>query len=907
MNYRKCLCSGLRLRGLALFLAVIHLPAPAVASPPIEPFFAADAFDDKDEEEKAGDDEQVRWHADLASAISDARVNNRRVFVIVGADWCTFCKQLEDEIAGDTEKRIAERFTMAKIDAEEQIKDATSLEANALPALRVVSTSGRLVERRDGYLNSDALLDWLQTVPEASETDAILGKDFAELDAAEIRKLVALLGERDVTLRSIVLERLSPKPGEASGAVIDAFKSGSLGFRLAAMRLLKQWNAPVAEIDPWTPKSINQATLEQLQQWQRDVAKESPEPNSSDDETVRRALIRQRIESLLTQREALVETEIAALASDTDLVHAEGTAWMKRLTQSGDPHPNRLRRLVYGLSASPETRLSLRGPLQALAIADIKARRLAADVVTEAAGKADLPLLTALLADEDALIRELALQNLARVAPEADTARLTELLGDPDKNVRAGVLKQLAILKSTNAIAAVQQYLNTEQDTDLLIYAIRFLRATEDEQAVSALLDQVDRPQWRVRAAAIEAIGEGVRSIGASVDSRVRKAARDAILTAVEDEDSFVAAKAASQIGTIVSPASVAAVIDVAKKRPELIPQLSTALNADAKTSAQLVKEMRRRVDTGSDSDRDFAISMALNIRRNRKLDTSPDSMFPPAMLVAVVEESESVETSRQAMRLLLQDLQQSLQRDLVQSLPFKSPDEVFALGTDTVSRVARLVDGKPFESVTGLVDLFAGLGLEKLEEKEPTPVAVDQSALRRVDEFFDIEPEVAGPSKPLLPKPKTQRQFMTALWSGQPARLKHRSMYEPIAERLSRLRERHRDPVLRGLVAAVQVTGAPNPGGVDDRSWDDILGWINANSEMESTDRFDRTYQSRLLWVVPSPGEKTGGEKLVDNDQRQQLLDALWDHEDLRRQRELLLDSAMPPGKATFEFLLTQ
>ena len=769
--------------------------------------------------------------------------------------------------------------------------------------------AGRVVEKQDGYMDSDALLQWLQAVPANSETDAILGKSVSDLDADEIRKLVSLLGERDVTLRSIVLERLSSKPGEAAGAVVDAFKNGSLGFRLAAMRLLKQWNAPVAEIDPWNPKSINDATLSPLEKWRSEVAAESPKPTESPaDDLARRAEIRRRIEALMAQPDALVEAEVSDLASDAKLVHEEGVELMKRMAQQGTRHPDRLRQLVYSLSAGPETRLAQRGPLQALAGADTKSRRLAADVVTQAAGKSDLPLLTALLSDEDALIRELALQNLARVAPDADSTTLTELLKDPDKNVRAGVLKQLAILKSANAISAVQQYLNTEEDTDLLIYAIRFLRATEDELAVSALLSQVDRKQWRVRAAAIEGVGEGIRAIGRQVDSRLRKSAREAILTAVEDEDSFVAAKAASQIGTIVSPASVAAIIDVAKKRPELIPQLSVAFSGDAETSTTLAKEMRRRIETGSGEDREFALSMALNIRRSRTLDKTPDSMFAPTMLIAVAEESENLETRRQAIRMLLQDLQQSLQRELVQSLPFKTPTEVFSRGNDgALGRLASLVDEDPFESVTGLVDLFAGLGLDKAEDSEPQPIAVDQSSLQRVDEFLGVASEPAQPSSPLLPKPKTQRGFITALWSGQPARIRQRSMYKPIATRLLQLREEQSDPILRGLLAAVQVTGSPNAGGWDDQICKDILGWVDATTDDESASGLDRTYQSRLLWVLPAPGEMTGGDAVPESDQRQRLFDSLWDQQDVGRQRELLLDAAMPPGRATFEFLLVQ
>ena len=83
-----------------------------------------------------------------------------------------------------------------------------------------------------------------------------------------------------------------------------------------------------------------------------------------------------------------------------------------------------------------------------------------------------------------------------------------KLLADPEPNVRAAVLKQLEEKPDASIIPKLADYLKTEKDADLLVHAIRFLRAAGGAPAVRALIPLLHHESWQVRAEACEALGK---------------------------------------------------------------------------------------------------------------------------------------------------------------------------------------------------------------------------------------------------------------------------------------------------------------------------------------------------------------------------------------------------------------
>ena len=211
----------------------------------------------------------VIWHSTLNDAIDDARQQGKPVFVVVGAPWCGFCDKLHEELEGDAETAMSEKWVLAKINADDEVNDARELHANALPALRLLSSDGITAASRDGYLPVAQLTEWLSENYEITQArmPGLLAKDIEALDENEIETLIKLMAVRDVTARRVVLNRLGEMPAKAVHQTIDLFASGNLAHQLSALHLLTQWNAPVEGLDPWEPTSIDEASIDRLKVW----------------------------------------------------------------------------------------------------------------------------------------------------------------------------------------------------------------------------------------------------------------------------------------------------------------------------------------------------------------------------------------------------------------------------------------------------------------------------------------------------------------------------------------------------------------------------------------------------------------------------------------------------------------
>ena len=209
------------------------------------------------------------WHADLDSAIKDAKEQGKPIFAIVGAPWCSFCQKLEKEVDGKPAKKMAKKWVLAKINADEQVGDARELRANGLPALRLLSSDGITTVAKDGYMSASQLALWLDDNYDQTKAEMpkLLTKEIAELDEKEIDTLIRLMAIRDVTARRVVLSRIAEMPEHAAEPTVDMIEKGTLAEKLSALQLLKEWKAPIESIDPWDPKTISDQVVTDLRKW----------------------------------------------------------------------------------------------------------------------------------------------------------------------------------------------------------------------------------------------------------------------------------------------------------------------------------------------------------------------------------------------------------------------------------------------------------------------------------------------------------------------------------------------------------------------------------------------------------------------------------------------------------------
>jgi thioredoxin-like negative regulator of GroEL len=888
------------------------------------------------EEETASEVPSAVWLETLDEAVTDARLQGKPIFAIVGAPWCGYCKQLEQEIRGATENEIASDFVLLHLNADFQIQDARSLNANALPALRILSMDGDPIADRDGYLPPENLLQWLKDNQDGAAPDApsVLSTPMDQLDDEGLTKLIAKMSARNVTTRRIVLQRLSGDPQRVAAAVVDRFENASLADRLSALQLLQQWEAPTEGLDPWVPTSIDNQAVGRLRKWQRQFyprlvtpRKQEDAPENADvpiSDEEREQLKKQISRWLQTPRQRVV-AEMSDLANRGPVI-----AEIAQHMLADDLAPgakSRLRHLMYSAAAGNELRLRNSGLLRVLADGKPRDRRAAAQEINSLATSDDVALLASLLKDPDPLVRELATASIVSVAPQGNLTMLTALLSDPGPNVRASVLKQLAMQQDDRAIDQVVSYMDSEPDDDLVIYAIRYLRSTNSQLALPGLQRQMKSKSWQVRAAAIEAIGEVFE--GQSLDTEPQADIAKTILAAVDDPDSFVSAKAAAQMGSVIDSRNIQQVFDVLIRRPALISTVaeSVAENGDEVLKAT-IQEVRKRMETEQPETIRVAVALMDKIGQGAKLDIDLSGAIDDSQLIASAGDQEP-RTRLVTLRMIANRMHRAVMSQASQLPAFVEPEEVFGSqkfttagsedsgSADSDQRASRRatstghwIDQQPFQSSTGLVDLASELNLDSItlaSIKLTEPAG--NGPLRRVDEFFGIESKPSVRKKPLAPPAQTVRQLFTALDTGQPilGRAYRTTMaFKPLASSWS-LNLDHGEAIpsdassdvrLLGYQAAIQAMclGQSTP----PETTETLVAWAGSlgDDQEQSADADRNVLIATLKFLSPEPANG-------NDSPRERVLHVIRSFSPASTPSSNLLSHlAWPPGESVYELL---
>jgi len=365
---------------------------------------------------------------------------------------------------------------------------------------------------------------------------------------------------------------------------VEAFAGGDLATRLATIELLGDWHAPLTGIDPWQPETVTDARLNQLRHWAARITSPPPLPTTLPATALVDA--RQEIARMLR---ASAPPEIRScrerLARLGPALMDEVLAQIKAAdTQSAI---ERLTALRYRLVASPA--LALSGPLlfDRLASADINVRHKALDELAKRVRKDDKNLLLELFSDRDELMREIALRTLQSLGGDASDA-LVRLLNDPMPNVRAAVLKQLAENPNASLIPRVVQYVASEKDADLVVHAVRVLRAAKQEAGIDCLLSLLNHESWRVRAESIEALQECFER--SRSETRISKAVAERL----DDPDGYVVSRAIAVLGSSNIANLVQPLTRAVERHPEMAAEIIQSLCTDEKAAAVISPTLRK-------------------------------------------------------------------------------------------------------------------------------------------------------------------------------------------------------------------------------------------------------------------------------------------------------------------------
>ena len=247
---------------------------PAPTTPPVEPQPSAppeappDNPSESSETSNAAAD-GLSWLPSLDGAIKQASESGQPILVRVGADWCGWCAKLEQEIAKPSLQKLLKNVVLAYVDVDRS-DDARTLGVSAVPALKLLSSSGRPIDSRDGFLPEAELLDWLQSHLQEQDAESATGlvdNEDGEPNEDNINKLIKALSQRDPLRREAAVRRLVSLRGAVADAVLAQLKSAKLSARLAALEILQEWRAPLDGLDPWLPETLTPERTVALTTW----------------------------------------------------------------------------------------------------------------------------------------------------------------------------------------------------------------------------------------------------------------------------------------------------------------------------------------------------------------------------------------------------------------------------------------------------------------------------------------------------------------------------------------------------------------------------------------------------------------------------------------------------------------
>ncbi len=546
------------------------------------------------------------WLSSLAEGQRRAAADRKPMLIRVGASWCQPCRKLDAEIEKPSVQAELARWTPVYLDADKAEEEVAELNVNGLPALRIRTMLGESVAAKDGLISAEDLVSWLKKQHEAAaaEADEVLLSD-DEPGAADVVRLVRQFQQRNPAIREAAIRRLAPYPQKARLEVVRAFEEGSLSRRLAALELLRQWRAPIADLDPWQPQSLTKERIAALNLW----AEKFQPPASAAKEGGLKPTLQKLSEQALVEARRDIDRMLKANPGDAEAIRHRlagyGAALLPEVTArlketAADAERQRLWALRYRLVAADSLALRWPGGLERLAASDPRPRQQAADELARLASAADQPLLVELFSDNDPLVREFSLRGLQNIGGKETTAALVKLLADPEPNVRAAVLKQLEEKPDASIIPKLADYLKTEKDADLLVHAIRFLKAAGGAPATRALIPMLRHESWQVRAEACEALGKTQENHrfgpGDTSDSgeKLQVEVYAAMLDLLDDADAFVVSRAVEGLSSADMVVAVDPLVRAAVKHPDLAPKIVEMLAQGQKMPVAALPHLRK-------------------------------------------------------------------------------------------------------------------------------------------------------------------------------------------------------------------------------------------------------------------------------------------------------------------------
>ena len=205
---------------------------------------------------------------DYDEAIEKAEKLDRPILVVLGAEWCGPCKQLEKELQQPIAEPIFQRWVVVKVDIDKEVALAKEWQVGAIPAFRILGIDQEVAASNEGFGGLKKLQAWLaENFDSANPKTQRLLRDDKPIDSKVVVELIAMLRDRRPANRKLIADRLAKNKGLSARPLMDVLSEGNLSQKIAALEILEKWSAPISGMDPWEPDTISAERLTILGDW----------------------------------------------------------------------------------------------------------------------------------------------------------------------------------------------------------------------------------------------------------------------------------------------------------------------------------------------------------------------------------------------------------------------------------------------------------------------------------------------------------------------------------------------------------------------------------------------------------------------------------------------------------------
>jgi HEAT repeat protein len=278
---------------------------------------------------------------------------------------------------------------------------------------------------------------WEGTAPGTKLTEFVAKAAADKLEEADLKKLVAMLGEPEPAERvSPAAKLLLAQREQAVPPLIEGLGDSYLGVRIGAAELLQKLTPEALKIDPWqSPKDMSDA-IAQFKKW---WAANGKLPTGAETRKVDPSLlgsIKTAIESLRGNDGAKRTEAMSALVSYGDGSLPEIRDAIRRSDKGGDQRAVSLLEDVRWAILIPDPVEQRAQARTALARGTSQERQAAAGRLGRA-GREAIPALAELVNDADPLVIESAVRGLSSIGGKDSIPAMAALLKAADSNLCA--------------------------------------------------------------------------------------------------------------------------------------------------------------------------------------------------------------------------------------------------------------------------------------------------------------------------------------------------------------------------------------------------------------------------------------------------------------------------------------